>query len=126
MKKSIAALLLILLATLTACTRQVGWVGMNYGTTLQASYQFFDGPKTETIRLEGGETFIMDYDVNVDDGALTLQWIGPGRTLVWEETFTADAEDVYTFSPNADGRYTLRVLGEETEGGFDLQWEIAD
>lgn len=60
---------------------------------------------------------MLNYDVNVDDGA---------RTLLWEETFTADAEDVYTFSPESDGRYTLRVLGEETNGGFDLRGEIAD
>jgi hypothetical protein len=126
MKKPIVALLLILLATLTACTRQVGWVGMNYGTTFQATYQFFDGPKTEAVRLEGGETFTLDYDLNVDDGALTLQWMGPGRTIVWEETFTEDAEDVYNFTPESGGRYTLRVIGEETEGGFDLQWEIVD
>ncbi|MDY6873709.1 MAG: hypothetical protein SVR81_07060 [Chloroflexota bacterium] len=51
MKKPIVVLPLILLATLTACARQVGCVGMNFGATVQASYQFLDGPKTETIRL---------------------------------------------------------------------------
>lgn len=126
MKKTTVALLLILLVTLTACTRRVGWVGMNYGTTFQATYNFFDGPKAETIRLEDGDVFTLDYDLNVDDGALTLQWIGPGNTMVWEETFTADAEDVFTFKPETGGRYTLRVIGDEAEGGFDLQWEIAD
>lgn len=126
MKKSMIVLFLVLLASLTACTRQVGWVGMNYGSTFQASYFLFDGPKTQTIRLDAGDTLTLRYELDVDDGALTLQWIGPGKTMVWNETFTEDTEDVYTCLPESGGRCTLRLIGDQTQRGFDLQWEIAD
>lgn len=65
---------LILTALLTACTRQVGWVGLNYLNTLGASYQFFDGKKIERIQVNAGDNFSLIYDSEVDEGYCKLNW----------------------------------------------------
>ncbi len=125
MKKFLVILSLLLVVLLSSCSKtQVGWVEMNYGNDFQASYQFFDGKETEKIKIDAGDNFSLTYDVDVDDGALTLEFSDPDGNVVWEETFLEDAEDTYDFIPQKSGRFTLTVSGDQTEGGFDLTWDI--
>ena len=126
MKKSIVIITIALFALLSACTRQVGWVGMNYGNTYSATYQLFDGNQTESIKIDAGDKFSLSYEVDVDDGALTLQLIHPDKDVVWEAAFLQDNADTFSFSPEESGRYTLKILGDNTQGGFDLKWDIMD
>lgn len=127
MKKRQFTFALILFALLlTACTRQVGWVGFNYGDTFDATYQLFDGKKTEKFQIGAGDTLSLTYDLDVDDGALTIELVSPEGEAVWATSFLDDAEDMYEFTAQASGRYTLNIIGDDTEGGFDLNWEISD
>jgi hypothetical protein len=126
MKKTLLILLLIplLALSLTSCVRKVGWVGMNVGSEMKASYRLFDGPQTSTIPLDAGEEVTLSYEVVVDSGALTLTLADPDRQLIWEETFEDDGAGVFTFEAELEGRYTLTTTGEETQGRFDILWEI--
>lgn len=126
MKKIIIVMTLFVLSWMPACTRQVGWVGMNYANVFNASYILFDGKQTETINLKAGEALNLTYQVTVDSGALTLQLIDPNRRIEWEATFRNNAMDSLTYPVEASGRYTLRLIGDETKGKFDLRWEIGD
>jgi hypothetical protein len=126
MKKSIIILSILLFMLLSACTRQVGWVGMNYGNTYNATYQLFDGIQTESIQIDAGEKFSLAYEVAVDDGALTLQMVSPDKDVAWEAVFLGDSADIFSFTPEESGRYTLKILGDNTQGGFDLEWDITD
>jgi hypothetical protein len=126
MKKFIVIISLILFSLLTACTRQVGWVVMNYGNSYEASYLLFDGQETEKFQIDAGENLKLSYDVEVDEGALTMRLTDPTGNVVWEETFLEDAQDVFDHISNASGRYTLKMIGDNNKGAFDLQWEITD
>lgn len=127
MKKYLLAIFLIGTMLLSSCsTTKVGWVGTNIGNTYRASYQRFDGGETERIRLQANETFALSYEVEVEEGALTLQLLAPGGDLVWEETFLEDADSTFEFTPESSGRYTLRVAGDHTQGRFDLNWDIGE
>ena len=126
MKKTILLLSLILISLLTACTRQVGWVGLNYLNSIDVSYQLFDGKKVERIQVDAGDNFTLDYDVEVDDGALRLELVDPDREVVWEASFLEDNEDAMRFQVEKSGRYTLRIDGDQTKGGFELHWETTD
>lgn len=127
MNKKIAFLVaLVMIFTLTSCSRQVGWVGLNYGNMIDVSYQLFDGKKVERIQIDAGDTFTLMYDIEVDDGSLKLQLNDPDRQQVWEATFLDDTEDVLTFRAESSGRYTLNILGDQTKGGFELRWESLD
>lgn len=125
MKKTVSLILLILVLSLalTSCTRKVGWVGINYGGKMKASYSLFDGPQTSTVPLEAGEQVSLSYEVVVDSGSLTLTLSDPDREVIWQEVFESDGSGVFSFGAELDGRYTLTTDGQETEGGFDIIWE---
>jgi len=127
MKKYLVILSLLLGILLSSCSKtQVGWVETNFGNDFTASYQLFDGIETEKIKIDAGETFSLSYDVNVTDGALTLQFSDPDNNVIWEKTFLEDAKDSYDFTPQKSGRFTLTVSGDQTKGRFDLTWDIKD
>lgn len=126
MKKLILIITIVLFTLLSACTRQIGWVGMNYGNSISATYQLFDGKQTETIRIDAGDKFSLDYEIDVNEGALTLQMVNPDKDIIWEAVFLQDTTDMFTFFSEEGGRYTLRILGDNTQGGFNIEWEIID
>lgn len=123
MKKILLTVVLISALSLTACSqKQVGWVATNMGDTFEASYRRFDGREVENYQLEAGESFSLSYDIEVDEGSLTLELVDPQDELVWEETFSEDDEDVFEVTPETSGRYRLRVIGDDTQGSFELNW----
>lgn len=127
MKKLLSAIFLIGTVLLSACTTtKVGWVGTNIGNTFRASYQRFDGREMERIRLDAGESFTLSYEVEVDDGSLTLQILEPGGDLVWEETYLEDADSTFDFTAENSGRYAIRIEGDQTQGSFELNWETGE
>jgi len=127
MKKIWIAIFLIGTILLSACTTtKIGWVGTNIGNTFRASYQRFDGREIERIRLGAGESFALSYEVEVDEGSLTLQILDPGGDLVWEETYLEDTDSTFEFTPKNSGRYAIRIEGDQTQGSFELNWETAE
>ena len=127
MKKYLILLLVLPVFLLTSCsTTKIGWVEMNYGNDFEASYQLFDGEERERIQLDAGDTISLSYELNVEDGALTIQFVDPDGDTVWEETFLEDEENVFDFTAEASGRYSLVVAGDNAEGSFDLTWDISE
>jgi hypothetical protein len=126
MKKIFVTILLILLILLSACTRKIGWVGMNYDSKMKASYTGFNGPESAIIRLDAGEEFVLQYQVTVEEGGLMLQLTGPEGQIVWTETFQADDEGQFQFTTENGGRYLLQAIGSETRGSYDLSWEMTN
>ena len=45
---------------------------------------------------------------------------------MWEASFLEDGEDEMSFRAEMSGRYTLRITGDQTKGGFELRWETND
>jgi hypothetical protein len=117
---------LVLSLALTSCVRKVGWVGLNYGGKLKASYRLFDGPQTSTVSLNAGEQVSLTYAVEVSSGSLTLTLSDPAREILWQEVFEGDGSGEFTFESGLDGRYTLTAEGQETRGGFDISWQIEE
>lgn len=127
MKKGLIICFVIASVLLTSCSKtQTGWVATNIGENFQASYQRFDGREVETFQLDSGETFSLTFDIVVDEGSLTLTMIDPEDNQVWEETFSEDAQNSFEFTPETDGRYRLHIIGDETQGSFDLNWNITE
>ena len=123
MKKVLLAAVLISALFLSSCSRtQVGWVATNLDNTFEASYRRFDGQEVETYQLESGKSFSLSYDIEVNEGSLTLELVSPEDEPVWEESFSENAEDVFEFTPETTGRYRLRVIGDDTRGSFELTW----
>ncbi len=126
MKKMMLLMTLIFAVFFSGCTTKANWVGMNYGDQFCATYFLFDGNQKETFSLTAGETLTLDYDVDVDAGRLTLQLEDASGEIVWAKTFLESAASVFGYTVLSSGRYTLKVIGDQTQGGFDLSWEISD
>lgn len=118
--------ILVLSLALTSCVRKVGWVGINYGNKMKASYQLYEGPQTSTISLEAEERVTLNYDVVVESGSLTLTITDPDKEILWQEVFESSNSGVFVFEADQDGRYSLTTDGRKTQGGFDITWEIED
>jgi len=116
-------LTLLLSLALTSCVRKVGWVGINYGGKMKASYRLFDGPQTSTVSLEAGEQVTLNYDVVVEEGSLTLTLADPEKEVIWQEVFESSGSGVFVFEAGQDGRYTLTTYGQKTQGSFDITWD---
>jgi hypothetical protein len=46
--------------------------------------------------------------------------------VVWEVSFLQDIKDAMHFQAGKSGRYTLKINGDRTKGGFILRWETPD
>ena len=90
----------------------------------EASYITLIGARNDRFRAKAGETLNLGYDVQVDKGMLTLQVENPADEVVWEVALENDEADSVEVPLEQDGRYTLRIVGEDTSGGWDLQWTV--
>jgi hypothetical protein len=66
----------------------------------------------------------LDYEVTVAEGALTLQVQAPAGEAVWEATFREDESGTVEETVERGGAYEIVILGESTQGSFELSWEI--
>ncbi len=118
---------LLLASLLAACGRSTVEIGM-METTLpgswEASYRTFSGTKRSTFGADAGETLVLDYEVAVDKGTLSLRVENPDGEDLWDLSLEESEADTVELSLDEDGRYTIVVEGDATGGGFDLSWEL--
>jgi hypothetical protein len=125
----VAAVLLMAARLVVGCGRsslRIGWretSGLRHRT---ARYRSFDGLERASFRAQSGETIELDYEVEVEEGTLTLALTAPDGEPLWEETFERDAADVLRLSAPQSGRYQLRIEGNSTRGAFDVSWQTGD
>lgn len=127
-KSTLLVTLLALLATLvTGCTGdslEIGMVETHLGDEWRASYTTFTGTKSDTFQADAGQTLVLDYEVQVEKGTLYVVLENPDDEVVWKMSLQEDNAGTPQISLEQDGRYTLRLRGEDTGGGWDLTWDI--
>lgn len=126
--KSILSLCLSLVAFLApACSTsqvRVDFIGSQRGNHMEFDYDLFTGHEQKTFDLEQGQTMDLDYDLQVESGSLTLQFIDNSGMVSWEESFQDDAAGSATLNIDRDGLYKLSVSGEKAKGGFEIDWDL--
>ena len=129
MRKRIFAIITVFLfcAILAGCTSFYskgtfkGFSGSQYGTSMNAKFSYFNGERGARISLKQGDRISIKYDINCDEGRLTLAFEDKnGNTL-----FTAaDAAGTETVTVDSDGKYTLQLTGADAKGNYTLSWDI--
>lgn len=117
-------IVLIILLLLASCNFRQGWVEVSYRDRIQATYAFFDGQHGTSVEVPSGDRLMVEYDLDVSKGRLSLKILDPERRVVWEAEFTENSSGSFSFTTETGGLYRLIVIGEESGGGFDLNWEI--
>jgi hypothetical protein len=103
---------------------RIGWRETDGLKGKSACYASFSGLERRTLRLDAGETVALTYDVEVEEGALTLSLVDPDGEPLWKETFQQGAADEIRVRAPRNGRYELRIEGHQTGGSFDFSWRV--
>ena len=127
----VGVLLLLLVFTLGACdaweggsTVEIGMVENSGFNNTEARFETLRGRKVRQETLSTGETLVLDYDVTVDKGTLTLMVEDPSGESVWETEVTDSAADQVEIVAAEAGNYDIIVEGDDAGGSYDLSWTL--
>lgn len=128
--QKIGLVVLLLALALVGCSGRSslkrGWVETNGLSHLDIRYNYFEGIERRSFRAAEGQDINLEADLQVEDGALTVRLIDPSGELIWEESYSEDAEFSLAVEAERKGRYKLEMEGESAEGGFEIDWEVRD
>lgn len=126
-----AALVLAVLL-LAGCTqewrfgeRRVDFEGSAEPGHAAATYRLFTGEEAWTETLQPGDTFVVEYDVAIKEGVLSIAVTGPSGADVWRVNLGEDTSSSESFEAEATGDYRLSVRGLNAVGGYDVSWQIS-
>ena len=120
-----AAILAVVLLPLlvSACTNiQLGYSGSNVGNKLNASYQYFSGTRTKDISVKSGETILIQYSSEVEEGGLSMTVLDADGNV--SETLSANTTGTAELQAAADEKFRLVIEGSQTRGNFEVSWDI--
>lgn len=121
------ALSILFFSLLTACGQsslEVGMMETNLPGRWEARYVTFTGTKVDTIRAQAGQTLILEYNVEVDKGDLSIEVDRHEREAIWDVSLQEDADDTVQIALDQDGPYTIVVEGDNAGGSFEFSWEL--
>ena len=119
--------IILLAGLLTACEADRVAVGMretNLPGQWQATYTTFSGTEVDTFSVDAGQTLVLEYETEVEKGSLTIQVENPDDEVLWDTSFDEGDADTVRVDLEQDGRYAIVLIGEDTGGSWDLEWEI--
>ncbi|HLV44437.1 MAG TPA: hypothetical protein VKY39_05740 [Aggregatilineales bacterium] len=126
-----AALVLAVLL-LAGCTqewrfgeRRVDFEGSAEPGHAAATYRLFTGEEAWTETLQPGDTFVVEYDVAIKEGVLSIAVTGPSGADVWRVNLGEDTASSESFEAEATGDYRLSVRGLNAVGGYDVSWQVS-
>jgi len=123
-------ILFVAAAIVSSCnaisSKRVGCVCTNIGNEMNCRYKLFSDQETDRIKVESGETLEISYDVEVESGELRISLLNPDEEVVWEKDFMEAASDTATYQANEDGKLILIVEGVDTEGLFNISWQVME
>ncbi len=124
MRTTRVLLVIMLAGLLLAGCAQEGRVSVRLSAgaevTISASYPRHFETRVQGLVLEQGETVSVSYQLQVDSGTLELFIDDPDENEIWQQCFTEDTQDVFTFTAQVDGCYLVRIDQEEASGSYEL------
>jgi hypothetical protein len=121
---STALLLVALMAACGQSSLEVGMVETNLPGRWEASYTTFTGTKVDRIRAKAGEILLLEYEVKVNKGDLSIEIGRSEGDSLWDVSLQEDAKDRVEFALGQDGPYTITIKGDNAGGSFNLSWEL--
>jgi len=103
---------------------KLGWVGNAFPGHSEATFARFRGEELYSVHLEAGEAFVLQYNIDLEEGILELRMQDGNDDVLWVESFDEPAADESRISADEAGWYTLVVQGDDAKGMFDLTWSV--
>ena len=121
------ALALVLASLPITCGQsslEIGMLATHLPGRWEANYATFTGTKEDTIRADAGQTLILDYEVKVDKGDLSIEVIRPEGGPLWDVSMQESGQDRVEISIGQRGPHTIVIKGDDAGGSFDLSWAL--
>ena len=103
-----------------------GWLDTHTANRIRASYDLFDGYEYGYINVETGQTIVIRYDAKVQSGNLRVKIESPWGENEWQQYIKRNSKREFNVEANSNGRYKVMIIGDETQGSFDVSWERRD
>jgi len=131
MKKKYQILIIIILSIiLSACELdklKFGEVRMMYGSNEagRISYDIstFTGTESGELEAETGGVISFTYSIDLDKGALVIEWQDPQGEVIWRKIFEESEIGEYEIEVLSAGTYRVFVRGDGAGGKFDVLWQ---
>lgn len=100
---------------------QIGWIEHSGSDYIDAKYTKFSGSLAKKVKFNKGDVVTFHHEREVIDGNLSLVLLdSEGKTIVEFEPNKKD-EVIEITKP---GKHTVKVIGEDTKGSFNINWEV--
>ena len=124
----LASLMTLLLSSCEFSNIKIGEVRMMFGSNEDGhiSYTFstFTGFDRGSAQAERGQIINFEYQANVDQGTLNIEWQDPAGEVMWKKSLLKSDHGQDEFVIESSGEYTIIIQGKEASGDFDVSWEI--
>ena len=123
---NLALLLMLLLSGCNFSKIKIGEVRMMSGSNEDGhiSYTFstFTGFERGSTQAERGQIINFDYQVNLDQGTLNIEWQDPTGVVMWRKSLLGSAQGHDDFVVESSGEYSIIIQGKDSAGNFDVSW----
>lgn len=124
-------LALTIASALIAGCGWTGWTGIKVGFQESTRnghwdlhYGTFTAREVKTFSADAGNTLAFDYKVEVEKGELSLTVENPVGEAIFARVLTESTHDTVRLPLEQDGRYSIVVVGNDTGGSTDLDWDV--
>ncbi len=124
----LASIMALLLSSCDFSNIKIGDVRMMFGSNEDGhiSYTFstFTGFERGSAQPERGQSINFEYQVNVDQGTLIIEWQDPAGEVIWRKSLLGNDHGHADIVIESSGEFTIIVQGKGASGDFDVSWEI--
>lgn len=116
----------ILAFNLSSCAfRTAGWQSNNPPGKYKASFKYFKGKETNSIKVLKGDVLLVSYNIQITQGQLILSVANNGNQL-WQKQFSGLSDTAEFQLPAMEtGVYKIVIKGEKATGSFDINYKAA-
>lgn len=83
-------------------------------------YGYLNGTQHKTIKLNSGEELTVNYSSVVKKGSLEILFLDSDKHKI--KNLLDDNSGKFKYTANKSGKYYLKIVGDKTEGQFNLDW----
>lgn len=100
---------------------QIGWIEHSGSNYIGAKYTKFSGNLAKKVKFKEGDGVTFHYESEVEAGKLSINLLdSEGETII---EFEPDKKDE-VMEITKTGKYTVKVIGKDTKGSFNINWEV--
>lgn len=85
-------------------------------------YGYLNGTQHKNIKLNSGEELTVNYSSVVKKGSLKILFLDSDKHKI--KNLLEDNSGKFKYTANKSGKYYLKIVGDKTEGQFNLDWGI--